>query len=206
MGEGLGEDEIVETFIVGGEHVVFAAAPFKVPLVDEGNSLSNGDDGVDVVGVDDGGDVELVSDFKDQLVDEEGSFGVEAGVGFVAEEVLGVAGDGAGDGGAFLHTAAQFGREQVVGAFEVHPFQAEVHAVDFFAPALGGEHREREHHVFLDGHRVEQGGALEHHPHFGADGLLFLVGEMVEIPSVIENFALFRSQQADKVLHHHGLA
>ena len=206
MGEGLGENEIVEPVVVGGEHIVLVAAPFKVALVDEGDGLADSDDGVDVVGVDDGGDVELVGDFKNQLVDEEGGFGVEAGVGFVAEEVLGVAGDGAGDGGTLLHTATQFGGVQLVGAFQIHPFEAEVHPVYFLAPALGGEHREREHHVLLDGHGVEQRRPLENHAHFGADGLLLFVGELVEIPAVIENFSLFRSQKSDEVLHHHGLA
>ena len=206
MGKRLGKDEVVEPFVVGSEHVVLVAAPFEVALVDKGDGLPDGDDGVDVVGVDHGGDVEFMGDFVNQLVDEEGGFGVEAGVGFVAEEVLGVAGDGAGDGGTFLHTTAQLGGIKLVGAFEVHPLEAEIHPIDFLAPALGGQHREWEHHVLLDGHGVEQSRPLEHHAHFGTDGLLLLVGELVEIPSVIEDFTLFRSEQPDEVLHHHGLA
>ena len=104
-------DEIVQRLIVGGEDVVAAAAPFEVALVDERDSLADGDDGVEVVGVDHGGGVEFVGDFGDELVDEQRGFGIEAGVGLVEEEVLGITGQRAGNGRTFLHTAAQLRRK-----------------------------------------------------------------------------------------------
>ena len=69
-------DEIVQGLVVGGEDVVAAAAPGEVALVDERDGLANGDDGVEVVGVDNRGGVELVGDFGDELVDEQRGFGV----------------------------------------------------------------------------------------------------------------------------------
>ena len=63
-------DEIVQRLVVGGEDVVAAAAPFEVALVDERNGFADGDDGVEVVGVDHGGGVELVGDFGDEFIDE----------------------------------------------------------------------------------------------------------------------------------------
>ena len=90
-------DEIVQCLIVGGEDVVAAAAPGEMSLVDERDGLADGDDGVQVVGVDDRGGVELVRDFGNELVYEQRGLGVKAGVGLVEKEVFGVAGEGAGN-------------------------------------------------------------------------------------------------------------
>ena len=97
-------DEVVERLVVGGEDVVAAAAPGKVSLVDERDGFADGDDGVQIVGVDDCRGVEFMGDLGDELVDEQRGFGVQTRVGLVEEEVLGVAGKGTGDGGTLLHT------------------------------------------------------------------------------------------------------
>ena len=92
MRQRLRVDEIVQRLVVGGEDVVAAAAPFEVALVDERDGLPDGDDGVQIMGVDHRGGVELVGDLGDELVDDQGGLGVETGVGLVEEKVLGVAG------------------------------------------------------------------------------------------------------------------
>ena len=99
-------NKIIQRCIVGGEDVVAAAAPFEVPLVDERNGFANSDDGVEVVGVDYSGSIEIVRDFGDELVNEQGGLGVKTGVGLVEEEIFGVACQRTGNGGTLLHTAA----------------------------------------------------------------------------------------------------
>lgn len=106
MRQRLRVDEVVQRLVVGGEDVLAAATPGEMPLVNERDGLADGDDGVEIVGVDHRGGVEVVGDFGDELVDKQGSFGVEAGVGLVEKEVFRVAGECAGDGGTFLHTTA----------------------------------------------------------------------------------------------------
>ena len=85
MRQRLRVDEIVERLVVGGEDVVAAATPGEMPLVDERDGLADGDDGIQVVGVDHRGGVEVVGDFGDEFVDEQRGFGVEAGVRLVKE-------------------------------------------------------------------------------------------------------------------------
>lgn len=145
-------DEIVEGLVVGGEDIGAAAAPSEAALVDERDGLSDGDDGVQVVGVDDGGGVEFVGDFGDEFVDEQRGFGVEAGIGLVEEEVFGIAGQSAGDGGTFLHTAAQLRRIELVDILQIHTFQTEIGTVVHLALAHLREHVQREGDIFLDGH------------------------------------------------------
>ncbi len=199
-------DEVVQRLVVGGEDVVAAAAPGEVPLIDERDSLADGDDGVEVVGVDHGGGVEFVGDFGDELVDEQRGFGIEAGVGLVEEEVLGITGQRTGDGGAFLHTTAQLRRIEFVYPFQIHAFQAEVGTVEFFALALFGEHVQREGDILLNGHGVEQRGTLEHHPHFLAEQQFVLFRQVVEFAAAVENFALLGRVQPHQALHQHRLA
>lgn len=64
-------DEVVEGLVVGDEDVVAAAAPGQMPLVDERNRFPDGDDGVEIVGVNDRRGVEFVGDLGDELVDEQ---------------------------------------------------------------------------------------------------------------------------------------
>lgn len=107
--KGLCKDEIIEQLVVGDKHVVFVASPGQSALIDEGNGFTDGNHGVEVMGVDHGSDVEFVCNLGDQFINQEGGFRVEARVGFIAEQVAGIAGDGACDGGAFFHATAQLG-------------------------------------------------------------------------------------------------
>ena len=109
-------------------------------MVDERDGLADGDDGVEVVGVDDCRGVELVGDLGDEFVDEQGGFGVEAGVWLVEKEVAGIAGEGACYSGTFLHTAAQLRRIKFVNPFQINAFQTEIGAVVLLGIALFGEH------------------------------------------------------------------
>ena len=57
------------------------------------------------MGIDDRRDAILLGDAGEELVDDERGLRVEAGVGLVAEEILRIHHDGAGDGDTLLHTS-----------------------------------------------------------------------------------------------------
>ena len=158
------------------------------------------------MGVDYRGGVEIVGDFGDELVDEQGGFGVEAGVWLVEKEVAGIAGEGACYSGTFLHTAAQLRRIQLVRVHQINAFKTEVGSVAHLALAHVREHVQREGDVFLDRHGVEQRGTLEHHPHFLAEQQFVLFRQVVELPAAVENFALLGRVQPHQALHQHRLA
>ena len=134
--------------------------------------VANFQHAVHVVSVDNGGHVELVGNFLDELVDYNGGFGVEAAVGLVAEEVLGVHRNGARDGDTLLHTARNFTGELVVGALQADVVHAELDTGVFLVFGHGGEHVEWEANVLCDRETVKQGAALEDHANFLAQLLL----------------------------------
>ena len=74
-------------------------------FVDEDDVLTNTHDRVHVMGIDDGGDIELLGNALQQFVDDKRCLGVQTGVGLVTEEILRVQGNSSGDGHTFLHTA-----------------------------------------------------------------------------------------------------
>ena len=61
--------------------------------------------GVHIVRIDDGRDIVLLRKLVDELVDDRRGLGVKTGVRLVAEEILGLQGDGTSNGHALLHTA-----------------------------------------------------------------------------------------------------
>ena len=69
--EVAGEDEVGETFVVGGEDVVLGALPVFVALIDEDDVFAYTEHGVHVVGVDDGGHAVFLGDTVDEGVDDE---------------------------------------------------------------------------------------------------------------------------------------
>ena len=75
--EVAGEDEIGEAGVVGSHNLTALALPFLMAFVDEDDVLADAHDGVHVVGVDDGGHVELAGDALQQFVDDEGGLGIE---------------------------------------------------------------------------------------------------------------------------------
>ena len=91
------------------------------------------------MGVDDRGDVVLLGDLVDQVVDDDRGLRIEARVGLVAEEVARVEYDGAGDGHTLGHAAAKLRGVEVVGIVEVDAPQAEVHALHLLLLRLLGK-------------------------------------------------------------------
>ena len=204
--EVAGEDEISEAGVVGSHNLTALALPFFMAFVDEDDVLADAHDGVHVVGVDDGGHVELAGDALQQFVDDEGGLGIETRVGLVAEQVFGVEGDGTGNGDALLHTAGNLAGEFLVGSLQIDTVEALLGAVYALAEVHRGEHVEGEHDVLEDGHRVEEGSALEDHAHFAAHEHFFAFRHADEVAAVVEHLSAGGFEQPYEVLHEHGLA
>ena len=144
------------------------------PFVDVDDLLPDLHDGVHVVGVDDRGDVVLLGNLVDQVVDDDRGLRIEARVGLVAEEVARVQDDRARDGHALDHAARQLRRVEIVGVFEPHAPQAEIHALAFLGLRLIGEEIQRQADVLRYGRRVQQRSALKDHADVLADRLALL--------------------------------
>ena len=76
--------------------------------------------------VDDSRHFVFSGDIVDQVVDNQRSFGVQAGVRFVTEQIFRVQGDRAGNGSTLHHTAADLRRIEVAGFRQVHTVQTEL--------------------------------------------------------------------------------
>ncbi len=174
LGHGRGEDEIVQLAVVRVQDVLLGAFPPFAALVDVDDLLPDLHDGVHVVGVDDRGDVVLLGNLVDQVVDDDRSLRIEARVGLVAEEVARVQDDRARDGHALDHAARQLRRVEIVGVFEPHAPQAEIHALAFLGLRLIGEEIQRQADVLRYGRRVQQRSALKDHADVLADRLALL--------------------------------
>ena len=175
-------------------------------VADEEDTLANAQHGVHVVGIDDGGHAILVGDAADEVVDDEARLGVEAGVRLVAEEVLGIEGDGSGNGYALLHTAAYLARHLVLRSFQVDALQTETGTIHSVGLIHIGEHVQGEHDVLQNRHRVEERSALEYHAHLAAQHHSLALVHRHEVASVIEHLALGGCKEADDVLYQHRLA
>ena len=94
----------------GGGEVCTRAFPLLESIVDVDDLVPDGVDRVHVMCIDDGGDVVLLGDLVDELVDHCRCLRVEPRVGFVAEEVLRVESYGTGDSGTLHHPTTYLGR------------------------------------------------------------------------------------------------
>ena len=106
---------------IGAGEVGARAFPFLEPVVDVDDLVPDGVDRVHVMGIDDGGDVVLLGDLVDELVDHGGGLGVEPRVRFVAEEILGVECYSTGDSGTLHHPPTDLGRVLVGSVGQTYP-------------------------------------------------------------------------------------
>ena len=109
-------DKVVEILVVDVVNLVFIAYPAHMALVDEHDVLANSHNRVHVVGVDDSGDTKLMGNIKKQLINHNRGLGIEARVGLITEQILGIQGYGARDSTTLLHTATQLAGKFVLTA------------------------------------------------------------------------------------------
>ena len=158
------------------------------------------------MGIDDRGDVVLLGDLVDQVVDDDRGLRIEARVGLVAEEVARVQDDRARDGHALDHAARQLRRVEIVGVFEPHAPQAEIHALAFLGLRLIGEEIQRQADVLRHGRRVQQRTALKDHADVLADRLALLESERRIADVVVEDLPRIDGVQPHQTFQQHGFA
>ena len=139
--------------------------------------------------VDDGGDVILVRNLLDESVNHERRLGVETRVWFIAEEVFGIEHNGAGNGGAFLHTSAYLRRVKVDGTCEVHTLKTLACPLLNFVLWSFGKHL-RGNITFSSTVRgVEQRRALKQHANLAVHVLLLVVLHLGDVAPIVQNGA-----------------
>ncbi len=196
-----GEDEGVE-FLVGGTHYfVLRAFPLLASVADVENALAYAKNGVHIVCVDDGCHAVFVGDATDEVVDDEARLGVETRVGFVAEQILGVEGNGSCYGNTLLHAAAYLARHLALGTLQVDSLKAEAGTLHAVGLVHVGEHVEWKHDILQYRHGVEECCTLEDHAHLASKHDTFTLRHRHEVASVVEDFAFGGCEKAYDVLH-----
>jgi hypothetical protein len=173
-------------------NVIFSALPKLLPFVDEHDALADTHYGVHIVGNDDGGDVEVFGDILDQVIDPYGGLRIETRVGFVAEKIVGVVDDGAGDADTLFHAAAYFRRHLFIDVLQPYALETEIDAVKLFVRLHFRQHIEGKHHVLLDVLRVEQRASLEKHTHLATYFDLEFAVAGIKIAAIIKDLAVVR--------------
>jgi len=175
-------------------------------LVDEYDVLTYAEHRIHIVGIDYCGDIILMCDVAQQLVNQYRGTGVESRVRLVAEEIFRIERNGTRYGHALLHTAGYLRRIFVFGTFEIDSLDAEHGTVVHFASAHIGEHAEWKHDIAQHRLGVEECGALKKHAYFLAQLLHLLVLHAEQIAAVEENFAAVGTKQTYERFHEHCLA
>src|SRR5262245_40665778 len=192
--------ELVDELVVGVEELFRRPGLDDPALPQHGDVLGDALGGHDVVRDHDVGAAVLLVDLLDQLAQQRGADGIEAGVGLVEEHDVGVQHERAREAGALAHPARELVGHLVAGALEADLAQARVDDLLDLVLALVGVLAQREGDVVPQVHRAEQRAVLEQ----DAELLAHLEQLFVLHPghrlAVHEHVALVRIQQADHVL------
>ena len=85
-----GKNKVIEFFVVAGENIIFVSFPPFVTLVNENDFIADFHHRIHIMGVNHRGNIKLDGDFAYQVVDYEGSYGIESGVWLITEQISGV--------------------------------------------------------------------------------------------------------------------
>jgi len=153
----------------------------KKTMMKDGHLVGDHVGELEVVGDHDGGVADARAQGRDQLGDQARVGGIEARRRLVEEDDLRLHDEGARDAHPPAHAPGQLGGQELVGARHAHQSEKAVHAVGDLAQGHAGVLAERIGDVLVDGHRIEQRGALEDHAHFLAHLQRFLEGERRDV-------------------------
>src|SRR5271166_6625097 len=159
-----------------------------------------------IMGDDDGGDAEPLLEPADEAIDGIGDNGIEAGGRLVVKDALRFRHDCAGKADALAHSAAEALRHFFLLAGEVDHRKGAGHFLGDRSLVLHAVLAQREGDVFLDGHGIEQRGALEEDSDFHPDPAKLAFGEGDDALAVDDDIALIRFHEADDVLEQDALA
>ena len=156
--------------------------------------------------VDDGADVILFGNILYEGVDDETGLRIQTRVRFVAEQILRLQHDSAGDSDPFLLTAGDLARHEVPHfLWHLHASQAELRPFLHLLAALLRKHLHREEHILHDRHGVEQRRPLEQHSHLAVEHTDVVALHGCEVATVVEDLSAVQIMQTDHGLHENGL-
>ncbi len=152
-----------DSWLRAGAYFVGRAKGYDVALVNQEHAVGNQKGAGEFVGDHDDGHAKSALEFENQFVDTRRDDGVQSRRGLVEEQNLRVHRQGAGNGSAFLHAAAELRGCVVFKSLEPDLLQFE--AED---DLNGGVFQlcmlsKRKSHVFAYGHGAEQGATLKGH-------------------------------------------
>jgi hypothetical protein len=201
-----GENEIVQLLVAAEDNVLIGAFPLLIALVEIHDMVADLHNAVHIMGDHYSSTVVFLGQFPDQLVNEEGGLGVQAGIRLVAEQVFRVKHNGPGDGHSFFHAPAQLGREFFVGTGEVYPFECFIHLFFLVTVRQPGEHIEGKKDILLNRKGIEEGGTLEEHADLLAKLFLVIVIHGEHIVAFVKDISLIRLEKAHHAFGENGLA
>ena len=157
-----------------GAHFFCGAQRNDVAFVDENHAVGDEESAGELVRHDDDRHVKRLLEFENELIDSSGDDGIEAGRRFVEKKNFRIHGEGAGDGCALFHSAAQLRRNVILvaGKTDLIEFEAK-HDVDRGIFEFG-VFAQRKRDVFANGHGPEQCSALKRHAHVAANVVKFV--------------------------------
>ena len=151
-------------------------------------------------------DLQIALQLDDELVDHLGPDGVETGRGLVVEKHLRPQDDRPGQGDPLALASRELGGHLVGGAGHLHQPQQLPDPLVALPPRQIRVLHERERHVVVDGHGVEERAVLEEKPELAADRSEAGLPERVDSRVLEPHLPAIGSQEADEVLEHDGLA
>lgn len=171
--------------------------------IKEGDPVGEVESAAHVVGDDEGSDAAFVLDGADDLVDANGTFGIESGGGFVVEDDFGFHDDGASQADEFLHTTGDLGGVAIFeGPREMDGFELGTDAVGDLGVGEAEVFAQRVGDIFKDGQGVEEGGELEDHRDAFADIKELGFAEGCDIDASVEDLAAIGAEESDEHLDH----
>src|SRR3954453_3494850 len=203
---GLSGQELPHELVVGVEQLARRPRLDDPALPEDRDVVRDPPRGHDVVGDHAVGAAVLLVHLHDQLAQQSGAHGVEAGVRLVEEHNVGIQPQRAREAGALAHPA-----RQLVGHLVDRPAQPDLlePAHDDLRDLLLALVRvlaQRERRVVEHVHRAEQGAVLEQDAELLAHLEQLVVGHVGDRLAVHQHVALVRVEQTDHVLDAHRLA
>ena len=158
---------------------------------------------VHVVGVDNGCRTILLGDGVNKFVNHQRGLGVQSGVRLVAEEILGLQGDGTSYGHALLHTSRNFTREFVTGFGEIDAVEAVFSTTSALFVTFVRKHVERKHYIFFHRQAVKERRILEYHSHLATEHHAFAFFHAHKVASIIKDLSRRGRKESHDALHQH---
>ena len=161
---------------------------------------------MDVVRDHDRGHAQSLLKASDQVVDRVGRDRVQPGRRLVVEDPLGRESDCAGQSDPLAHPARQVGRHQILDVLELDQSQHLDDPVPDLVLVPVGVLAQRERHVVLHVHRIEQRSGLKQHPDLLARFDQLLLAEARDLLAIDPDLACIGMMQADRVAQQHRLS